>query len=204
MGNVMIDSLVRLLPIAQKTKIDGLPERYALVTLHSPANVDDSVRLKGILESLLEVNRDLAVVFPGTSANPQADRRFWIECRATAFARSLPICGVSRIAIACHGGDYRFGGIQEETTYLGVPCLTVRENTERPITVSMGTNVLVGRDPEKLRMELSRVLGGKAKEGSCAAALGRTRRGAHRRHSRCAPPQVKLHLNRYRNPWFRR
>ena len=58
------------------------------------------------------------------------------------------------------------GGIQEETTYLGIPCLTVRENTERPITVSMGTNVLVGRDPEKLRMELSRVLGGKAKKGT--------------------------------------
>jgi UDP-N-acetylglucosamine 2-epimerase (non-hydrolysing) len=58
------------------------------------------------------------------------------------------------------------GGIQEETTYLGVPCLTVRENTERPITVSMGTNVLVGRDREKLRTELSRVLAGKAKKGT--------------------------------------
>jgi UDP-N-acetylglucosamine 2-epimerase (non-hydrolysing) len=57
------------------------------------------------------------------------------------------------------------GGIQEETTYLGVPCLTVRENTERPVTVSMGTNVLVGRDRDKLRTELSRVLIGKAKKG---------------------------------------
>jgi len=58
------------------------------------------------------------------------------------------------------------GGIQEETTYLGVPCLTLRENTERPITVSLGTNVLVGRDPEKLRFELSRVLSGNAKKGT--------------------------------------
>jgi UDP-N-acetylglucosamine 2-epimerase (non-hydrolysing) len=58
------------------------------------------------------------------------------------------------------------GGIQEETTYLGVPCLTLRENTERPVTVSLGTNVLVGRDPEKLRVELSRVLAGKAKKGA--------------------------------------
>jgi UDP-N-acetylglucosamine 2-epimerase (non-hydrolysing) len=58
------------------------------------------------------------------------------------------------------------GGIQEETTYLGVPCLTVRENTERPITVSLGTNVLVGRDREKLRSELSRVLGRKTKQGA--------------------------------------
>ena len=58
------------------------------------------------------------------------------------------------------------GGIQEETTYLGVPCLTVRENTERPITISMGTNVLVGRDRNKLSAELSKVLEGKAKKGT--------------------------------------
>jgi UDP-N-acetylglucosamine 2-epimerase (non-hydrolysing) len=58
------------------------------------------------------------------------------------------------------------GGIQEETTYLGVPCLTLRENTERPVTVSLGANVLVGRDPDKLRSELSRVFAGKAKKGT--------------------------------------
>ena len=71
-GNVMIDSLVRLLPLAKKTGADSVPERYALVTLHRPANVDDSVTLKGILESLLEVNRDLAVVFP---AHPRTRKR---------------------------------------------------------------------------------------------------------------------------------
>ena len=58
------------------------------------------------------------------------------------------------------------GGNQEETTYLGIPCLTLRENTERPVTVSLGTNVLVGRDPDKLRAELSRVLAGQAKKGA--------------------------------------
>ena len=67
------------------------------------------------------------------------------------------------------------GGIQEETTYLGVPCLTVRENTERPITVSMGTNVLVGRDPEKLRWTLSQVPG-RLGRGNCSSALGRSHR----------------------------
>ena len=61
------------------------------------------------------------------------------------------------------------GGIQEETTYLGVPWLTACENTERPITVSMGTNVLVGRDPEKLRLELTRVLNGEGKKGTVPA-----------------------------------
>lgn len=85
-GNVMIDSLVRLLPSTQKASADRLPDRYALVTLHRPANVDNSDTLKGILESLLEVNRDLAVVFP---AHPRTrKRRLRIESWAAAPARS--------------------------------------------------------------------------------------------------------------------
>src|SRR5271166_257007 len=165
-GNVMIDSLTRLLPLAQKSATDGLPERYALVTLHRPANVDDSGTLKGILESLLEVNRDLAVVLP---AHPRTRKRiadFGLNAGQLRVLDPLPyvdFLGVlSRATVVITDS----GGIQEETTYLGVPCLTVRENTERPITVSMGTNVLVGRDPEKLRMELSRVLAAKAKKGT--------------------------------------
>jgi UDP-N-acetylglucosamine 2-epimerase (non-hydrolysing) len=165
-GNVMIDSLIRLLPMAQKTRIDGLPERYVLVTLHRPANVDDSARLKGILESLLEVNRDLAVVFP---THPRTRKRITDFGLNAGQLRLLDRCPYvdflglqSRATVVITDS----GGIQEETTFLGVPCLTVRENTERPITVSLGTNVLVGRDREKLRTELSRVLGGRAKKGT--------------------------------------
>ena len=165
-GNVMIDSLVRLLPAAQKTKIEGLPERYALVTLHRPANVDDSVTLKGILESLLEVNRDLAVVFPAHPRTRQRIADFGLnpgQLRVLDPLAYVDFLGLqSRATVVITDS----GGIQEESTYLGIPCLTVRENTERPITVSMGTNVLVGRDPEKLRAELSRVLSGKAKKGT--------------------------------------
>src|SRR5450755_1404570 len=164
-GNVMIDSLVRLLPLAQKTKIDGVPERYALVTLHRPANVDDSVRLKGILESLLEVNRDLAVVFP---AHPRTRKRiadFGLDAGQLRVLEPLPYVDFLGLQARAAVVITDSGGIQEETTYLGVPCLTVRENTERPITVSMGTNVLVGRDREKLRSELSRVLSGQGKKG---------------------------------------
>jgi UDP-N-acetylglucosamine 2-epimerase (non-hydrolysing) len=168
-GNVMIDSLVRLLPAAQKTlqtKARELPEKYALVTLHRPANVDDSETLKGILESLLDVNRDLAVIFP---AHPRTRKRiadFGLEAGQLRVLDPLPYVDFlgmqSRATVVITDS----GGIQEETTYLGVPCLTVRENTERPITVSMGTNVLVGRDREKLRVELGRVLAGNAKKGS--------------------------------------
>ncbi|MGA2357115.1 MAG: UDP-N-acetylglucosamine 2-epimerase (non-hydrolyzing) [Terriglobales bacterium] len=168
-GNVMIDSLVRLLPAAKKTlekKANDLPSRYALVTLHRPANVDDSVVLKGILESLLEVNRDLTVIFP---AHPRTRKRiadFGLQAGQLRVLDPLPYVDFlgmqSRATVVITDS----GGIQEETTYLGVPCLTVRENTERPITVSMGTNVLVGRDREKLRAELGRVLAGNAKKGT--------------------------------------
>ena len=171
-GNVMIDSLVRLLPAAQAlkqtvaTKSDGMPERYALVTLHRPANVDDSDTLKSILDSLLEVNRDLAVIFP---AHPRTRKRIADFALPTGQLRVLDplpyldFLGLqSRAAVVITDS----GGIQEETTYLGVPCLTLRENTERPITVSIGTNVLVGRDRGKLRHELSKVLIGQAKKGT--------------------------------------
>ena len=165
-GNVMIDSLVRLLPAARKTGIKGLPERYVLVTLHRPANVDDSVALKGILESLLQVNRDLAVVFP---AHPRTRKRiadFGLNAGQLRVLDPLPYVDFLGLQSRATVVITDSGGIQEETTHLGVPCLTVRENTERPITVSMGTNVLVGRDPDKLRRELSRVLSGKAKQGT--------------------------------------
>jgi UDP-N-acetylglucosamine 2-epimerase (non-hydrolysing) len=165
-GNVMIDSLVRLLPLARKKKIEGLPERYALVTLHRPANVDDGAALKGILESLLEVNRDLAVVFP---AHPRTRKRiddFGLNAGQLRVFDPLPYVDFLGLQSRATVVITDSGGIQEETTFLGVPCLTVRENTERPITVSMGTNVLVGRDAEKLRVELSRVLAGNAKKGT--------------------------------------
>jgi UDP-N-acetylglucosamine 2-epimerase (non-hydrolysing) len=165
-GNVMIDSLVRLLPAARKTRVEGLPERYALVTLHRPANVDDSATLKGILESLLEVNRDLAVVFPAHPRTRQRIADFGLNAGQLRVLDPLPYVNFMGLQSRATVVITDSGGIQEETTYLGVPCLTVRENTERPITVLIGTNVLVGRDPEKLRRELSRVLGGKAKKGA--------------------------------------
>jgi len=165
-GNVMIDSLVKLLPAAQRQTQNGLPERYALVTLHRPANVDDSEILKRILQCLLDVSQDLCVIFP---AHPRTRKRiteFGLHASQLRLLDPLPyleFLGLqSRATIVITDS----GGIQEETTYLGIPCLTLRENTERPVTVSLGTNVLVGRDPDKLRFELSRVLTGKAKKGT--------------------------------------
>ena len=152
--------------VGAETKLNGFPERYALVTLHRPANVDDSSALRGILESLLEVNRELTVIFP---THPRTRQRILDFGLNTGQLRLLEPCSYvdflglqSRATVVITDS----GGIQEETTYLGIPCLTLRENTERPITVSRGTNVLIGRDREKLRTELSLVLAGKAKKGT--------------------------------------
>lgn len=165
-GNVMIDSLVKLLPVAQRQSPDGLPQRYAVVTLHRPANVDDGDVLKGILQSLLDVNRELAIVFP---AHPRTRRRiaeFELTARQLRVLEPLPYVDFLALQARATVVITDSGGIQEETTYLGVPCLTLRTNTERPITVSLGTNVLVGSDPDKLRSELALILAGKGKTGT--------------------------------------
>jgi UDP-N-acetylglucosamine 2-epimerase (non-hydrolysing) len=165
-GNVMIDSLVRLLPLAERQGRNGLPDRYALVTLHRPSNVDDSAALKSVLESLLAVNRDVAVVFPTHPRTRQRISEFGLKTDQLRLLDPLPYVDFLGLQSRAQVVITDSGGIQEETTYLGVPCLTLRENTERPITVTLGTNVLVGRDPEKLRAELSSILAGKQKKGT--------------------------------------
>lgn len=165
-GNVMIDSLVKLLPVAQRQNSNGLPQRYAVVTLHRPANVDDSPVLIGILQSLSEVSHDLNVVFPAHPRTRQRIADFGLNTQQFHMVDPLPYVDFLALQSRATAVITDSGGIQEETTYLGVPCLTVRENTERPITVSLGTNILVGRDPHKLRAELAQILAGKGKKGT--------------------------------------
>jgi UDP-N-acetylglucosamine 2-epimerase (non-hydrolysing) len=165
-GNVMIDSLVRLLPAAMEQKLNGLPDRYVLVTLHRPANVDDDGTLKGILECLLELNSELKVVFPVHPRTRQRIAEFGFDASQLDLREPLPYVEFLALQRRATVVVTDSGGIQEETTYLKVPCLTVRNNTERPVTVTMGTNVLVGQDGAKLRSELGRVLRGGQKQGT--------------------------------------
>jgi UDP-N-acetylglucosamine 2-epimerase (non-hydrolysing) len=165
-GNVMIDSLVRLLPAAMRCPRNGYPKRYALVTLHRPSNVDDSKTLKSILQSLLEINEDLAVVFPVHPRTRQRIEEFGFDADKLHLYGPLPY--VEFLALL-HGAAVVItdsGGIQEETTYMGVPCLTLRNNTERPVTVTLGTNVMVGQERDKLSFGLSKIIAGKAKKGT--------------------------------------
>jgi UDP-N-acetylglucosamine 2-epimerase (non-hydrolysing) len=164
-GNVMIDSLVRLLPLAKSCASNGLPERFALVTLHRPSNVDDAERLREILECLTSVSEKLSIVFP---VHPRTRQRI-AECGMNTdrlllfdplpYIEFLSLQSRARLVITDSGG------IQEETTYLGVPCLTMRTNTERPITVTSGTNILIGDDRKRLIVEVRNILDGKAKKG---------------------------------------
>ncbi len=179
-GNVMIDSLVRLLPEARKIPQNGLPARFALVTLHRPANVDDGATLKGLLEALLEVNRDLSVVFPAHPRTRQRIAEFGLNANQLQILDPLPYVDFLALQTRSTVVITDSGGIQEETTYLGVPCLTMRENTERPITVTHGTNVLVGRDAKETSVGTLKDPKWRWEEGNCASSLGRPCRRAYR------------------------
>jgi UDP-N-acetylglucosamine 2-epimerase (non-hydrolysing) len=165
-GNVMIDSLIHLLPAAAQCPKNGLPKRYALVTLHRPSNVDDGQALTAVLQSLAEVQEQLDVIFP---VHPRTRRRiveFGLNAEKLHLLDPLPyieFLGLQRSATVVITDS---GGIQEETTYLGIPCLTMRENTERPVTVEVGTNILVGKDKHRLAVELENILDGNAKKGA--------------------------------------
>jgi len=165
-GNVMIDSLVQLLPAALQVPRNGLPDHYALVTLHRPSNVDDSESLKSILASLLEVSEKMTVVFPVHPRTRQRIADFKVDVERLHLTDPMPYIEFLALQRTAAVVITDSGGIQEEATYLGVPCLTLRENTERPITVTMGTNVLVGQDRQKLSAELRKIYQGNGKKGA--------------------------------------
>lgn len=165
-GNVMIDSLIRQLPAAKNFPKNGFPDRFALVTLHRPSNVDDGESLQRVLQSLIDVSGQLDIIFPVHPRTRQRISDFGLNTERLHLLEPVPYIEFlslqSRAAVVITDS----GGIQEETTFLGVPCLTLRANTERPITVEVGTNVLVGDDKKKLDSELNNILAGKGKKGA--------------------------------------
>jgi UDP-N-acetylglucosamine 2-epimerase (non-hydrolysing) len=167
-GNVLIDTLVRFLPRAQPPKEWCGADRYALVTLHRPSNVDRPAMLARIMKALEELASHLPVIFP---VHPRTRRRlaelgFGPEAKNGLQISSplsyLEFLGLQRGAAFVVTDS---GGVQEETTFLGVPCLTLRKNTERPVTVTQGTNKLLGEEPERIVPEALAVLEGRWKQG---------------------------------------
>lgn len=173
-GNVMIDALRQFLPIAQRSKIgeqlgllngrDFLP--FAVLTLHRPSNVDSLPTLEKLLGAIDSVAETVPVIFP---VHPRTQQRL-TDSGIKHHPRLRMIPPVGYLDFLCLLERARLvltdsGGIQEETTALGVPCLTLRDNTERPITVTDGTNQLVGQDPAKILSAARQILNGKTKPG---------------------------------------
>jgi UDP-N-acetylglucosamine 2-epimerase (non-hydrolysing) len=179
-GNVMIDSLHDSLAQArdrtatlrahgQDTSLLARPQGYGLVTLHRPSNVDDAATLGALMTVLGEVAARLPLVFalhPRTRAN--LDRFGLAGALDPSRMAVLPPQGYLEMLGLMAGATAVLtdsGGLQEETTALGVPCLTLRENTERPITVEQGTNTMVGRDRDAILHGIDEILAGRGKRG---------------------------------------
>jgi UDP-N-acetylglucosamine 2-epimerase (non-hydrolysing) len=173
-GNVMIDTLLRHKERALALDIVGRyglePQGFALLTLHRPSNVDVPEALKDILDALAEIQARLPIIFPAHPRTVRRIREFGFGGRLAAmpelrvtqplgYLEFLNLMSNARLVLTDSGG------IQEETTILGVPCLTLRKNTERPVTVAQGTNTIVGCDPGRIVMETLRILGREGKVG---------------------------------------
>jgi UDP-N-acetylglucosamine 2-epimerase (non-hydrolysing) len=170
-GNVMIDTLLAHRAKAEASRIlDDLgiaPGRYAVLTLHRPANVDDPVRWGRILDALEEIRRDLPIIFPvhprtrknlgGPSAGRAAAMKNLRLIDPAGYLDFLKLMSSARLVLTDSGG------IQEETTVLGVPCLTLRDSTERPITAEVGSNRVVGTDTEKILAAYREVMDGRGR-----------------------------------------
>lgn len=173
-GNVMVDSLLAHIERAKQSTIRRRlavsDERYAVLTLHRPSNVDDKETLAGILAALREIQRDIKIIFPAHPRTIQRINEFDLNDAVRTMENLVliePMGYLDFLNLLMHATLVLTdsGGLQEETTVLGIPCLTLRHNTERPITISIGTNTLVGTDPECIVREARRVLAGKVKSG---------------------------------------
>jgi UDP-N-acetylglucosamine 2-epimerase (non-hydrolysing) len=171
-GNVMIDTLIQQLPRAEAAWSErwqpAVPARYGLVTLHRPSNVDEAARLGPLLDALITIGADLPLLFPVHPRTRARIEEFGRADRLGGVRLMEPVGYVDFLALQQHAAIVvtDSGGVQEETTYLGVPCLTVRANTERPVTATVGTNVLVGHDPAQLIAAARIVMDGHGKRGA--------------------------------------
>lgn len=175
-GNVMIDTLLTQVEAAQKqdtlSRFEVQPSEYAVVTLHRPSNVDDQDTLTQLVSVLGETAERLTVVFPIHPRTKQRLESFGLMERLEQ-APNIRLTGpMGYLDFLCLTSQAKVivtdsGGLQEESTALGVPCLTMRENTERPITVTEGTSTLIGSCPEELALQLRTVIAGEYKQGKC-------------------------------------
>jgi UDP-N-acetylglucosamine 2-epimerase (non-hydrolysing) len=177
-GNVMIDTLLKHKEMASKLALRDIlglqPGKYATLTLHRPSNVDDKQILQGILEVLREISTELPIIFPIHPRTRKMVNEFnlghyfnqgavveglWLT-EPLGYLEFLHLNIQAKLVLTDSGG------LQEETTVLGVPCITMRNNTERPITCEVGTNVMVGNQPEEILRQARNIMNGTVRRGS--------------------------------------
>ena len=172
-GNTMIDTLLkhegRLRPPACWASLALTPKQYCVVTLHRPANVDGEQKLLGLLQAIADGTQGLPVVFPVHPRTAKNLREAGKALPSMHYVDPLGYLEFNYLVKHARGVITDSGGITEETTVLGVPCLTLRDNTERPETVTVGTNELIGTDPTKLPPALKRLMAGQWKKGGIPA-----------------------------------
>lgn len=169
-GNIMIDSLMHMMPVAEKrdtlARLGLRTGEYALLTMHRPSNVDNKDILKNLVTTIAEISLQLPVVFP---VHPRTDQRLQElniqQVNPDKFRLVEPLGYLDSL---CLQKNARIvftdsGGMQEETTFLDIPCITLRDNTERPVTVDLGTSTLVGNDPQRIWQAFERVISGNYK-----------------------------------------
>jgi UDP-N-acetylglucosamine 2-epimerase (non-hydrolysing) len=179
-GNVMVDTLLKHREHARscaiREKLNLTTGSYGVLTLHRPSNVDDQKILESLLDTINEIAKELPIVFPChprtyqcldqskykylQNVSPSVNlMRGMIVIEPLGYLEFLSLMSEARLILTDSGG------IQEETTVLGIPCLTLRDNTERPVTIEQGTNVLVGNSPYRILTALSKVLKGACPKG---------------------------------------
>jgi UDP-N-acetylglucosamine 2-epimerase (non-hydrolysing) len=177
-GNVMIDSLRQCLPLAQRSavlsRLGLVGKKYGLVTLHRPAAVDDPETLRRVWPALEGIAARVPLIFPVHPRTQARLRQFGLDGSSPSQTAAggairmippLPYLEFLHLESKANLVLTDSGGVQEETTAMGVPCLTLRNNTERPITVTQGTNQIVGLDPARIANAAHEILAGRAKEG---------------------------------------
>lgn len=173
-GNVMIDSLKFFLEKARESSIlsdlqvNGSP--FALVTLHRPSNVDVKENLENLFYTFSVIGKEVKIVFPMHPRTKKMIDTFDLENYVASIENLIITDPIGYLDFMQLMQNARLiltdsGGIQEETTYLGIPCITIRENTERPITVDIGTNVLVGPKADRIIHETEKIISGNGKKG---------------------------------------
>lgn len=168
-GNTMIDSLLKQMSRLQRPALWGelglSAGNYLVVTLHRPNNVDEEEHLRGILESIAESTAGLPVIFPVHPRTEKVLRGLANHFRQLHFVEPMGYLEFNYLVKHAKGVVTDSGGVTEETTVMGVPCMTLRDSTERPETITIGTNELIGTKPEILVDALNRLLAGNWKKG---------------------------------------